>query len=123
LARAIPTGASSTTAKPRDDAGREGEPIDAAQVTSARGSLETLLPILAKRVALSHGDGKRRAMRLESCEGHLSGSTLLVQAEQGRVHVRLDAPAHVDAGAWRSRIEERHARRGIAVEAIEIGKT
>jgi hypothetical protein len=93
----------------------------AAPAASARVSLETLMPGLVRRVAWSEGDGKRRAMRVEIGEGALAGGALLVQAEDGRVHVRLDAPAHVDVEAWRERVAERLAKRGVQVDAIEVG--
>jgi hypothetical protein len=57
---------------------------------------------------------------MELGAGALSGATLLVQSEAGRVHVRLSIPPGVDAEAWRARIASRLAARGLEVEPIEV---
>ena len=48
-------------------------------------------PDMVKKIAWA-GDGKRGSMRLELGAGALAGGTLLVQAEEGRVRVELNAP-------------------------------
>lgn len=90
-----------------------------AAAPPARASLEDLLPALVRRVAWS-GDARRGTVRLELGAGSLSGATLLVQSEQGRVEVRLSVPPGVDAEAWRARIASRLAARGLEVDTIEV---
>lgn len=85
----------------------------------ARASLEDVLTALVRRIAWS-GDGRRGAVRLELGAGALAGATLLVEADEGRVRVRLSAPPGVDAEAWRRRIAERFAAKRIAVDAVEV---
>jgi hypothetical protein len=58
-------------------------------------------------------------VRLEIGAGELAGGTLLVQVDDGRVRVRLIAPPGVDVAAWRGRITDRLAARGLAVDAVE----
>lgn len=91
----------------------------AAGTPPVRASLEDLLPALVRRVAWS-GDARRSAVRMELGAGSLSGATLLVQSEQGRVEVRLSVPPGVDAEAWRARIASRLAARGLEVDLIEV---
>jgi hypothetical protein len=50
----------------------------------------------------------------------LSGATLLVQTDDGRVRVHLNAPAGADVEQWRARIAERLAARGLAVDSVEV---
>jgi hypothetical protein len=85
----------------------------------ARRSLEDLLPALVRRIAWS-GDARRGTIRLELGAGALSGGTLVVHADEGRVRVQLNAPEGVDAAEWRARIEERLVRRGLSVEAVDV---
>ncbi len=94
------------------------DPRDAA--SSARAaSLEELVPALVRRIAWS-GDRHRGAMRLELGAGELAGGTLLVQAEGGRVRVRLDAPPGTDVARWRQRISDRLALRGVQADSVEV---
>jgi hypothetical protein len=81
--------------------------------------LEDLLPSLVRKVAWS-GDGRRGTVRLELAAGALAGGTLLVQTDEGRVTVHLSAPAGVDLEAWRSRIAQRLASRGLPVDQVEV---
>ena len=85
----------------------------------AQASLEQLLPALVKRVSWS-GDGRRGAMRLELGAGALAGATLFVQANDGRVSVRLEVAPGMHAEAWRARIHERLTSRGLDVEYVEV---
>lgn len=85
----------------------------------ARASLEEILPAIVRRIAWS-GDARRGAVRIELGAGALAGATLLIESEDGRVRVRLDAPPGTDAEAWRARIAERLAAKRIAVEAIHV---
>jgi hypothetical protein len=87
--------------------------------TAARASLEEVLPAIVRKIAWS-GDGKKGAVRLEFGAGALAGATLLVESDEGRVRVRLSAPAGVDAQAWKRRIGERLAARRIAVDGVEV---
>jgi hypothetical protein len=57
---------------------------------------------------------------MEIGAGELAGGTLFVHAEDGRVNVRLSAPAGVDGERWRARISDRLAARGLAVETVEL---
>jgi hypothetical protein len=59
-------------------------------------------------------------VRLELGSGELRGATLIVQADDGRVRVRMSAPAGADAAAWRTRIAKRLASRGLEVEEVEV---
>jgi hypothetical protein len=95
------------------------EPNVTPTETRARTSLEDLLPALVRRIAWS-GDARRGTVRLELGAGALAGATVLIHAEDGRLRVHLRAPAGVDAEAWRSRIEARLARRGLAVDHVEV---
>jgi hypothetical protein len=94
-------------------------PVASAQGLHARSSLEDILPAMVRRIAWSR-DGRRGSVRLEIGAGELAGGTLLVHAEDGRVNVRLSAPAGVDGERWRERISERLRARGLSVEAVEV---
>jgi len=85
----------------------------------ARASLEAILPELVRRIAWA-GDGRRGSVRLELGGGALAGGTVMVHADGGRVRVELDAPAGVDVDAWRGRLHERLARRGVDVEEVLV---
>jgi len=83
---------------------------------AAPPALEDLLPLLVRKVAWSRV-GERGAVRLELGAGALAGAVLLIETdEEGRVRVRLDAPAGVDSEAWRARLYERLSLRGLKVE-------
>jgi hypothetical protein len=92
---------------------------EAASNARAAASLDDLVPSLVRRIAWS-GDRRRATMRLEIGAGALSGATLLVHAEAGRVRVHLDVPPGVDAQAWQRRIERRLASRGVATDSVEV---
>jgi hypothetical protein len=82
-------------------------------------SLEELLPLLVKRVAWS-GDGRSGAVRLEIGAGALSGATLFVQAEAGRVRIHLELPPGEARDEWHARITSCLARRGVSCDAVEV---
>jgi len=92
-----------------------------AATTSARmgASLEDLVPALVRRIAWS-GDRHRGAVRIELGAGELAGGTLLVQADDGRVRVHLDAPPGADPRRWQERITERLATRGLITDSVEV---
>jgi len=90
-------------------------PVDA----QARASLEAILPDLVRKVAWS-GDGKRGSMRMELGAGALAGATVVVHADDGRVKVQLDTPAGTDLDAWRSRLGQRLAMRGVEVDELIV---
>jgi hypothetical protein len=94
-------------------------PPEAPALRAASASLEDLLPALVRRVAWS-GDGRSGVVRLELGSGQLAGATLLVQADGGRVRVRLDLPVGVDAAGWERRIRQRLEERSIATDAVEV---
>jgi hypothetical protein len=94
-------------------------PPEAPALRAATASLEELLPALVRRVAWS-GDGRSGAVRLELGSGQLAGATLLVQADGGRVRVRLELPVGVDAAEWERRIRQRLEERSIATDAVEV---
>jgi hypothetical protein len=91
----------------------------ASSVPLISASLEHLLPALVRRVAWS-GDGRRGTARLEIGGGELAGAVLQVDADAGRVRVRLEVPPGVDARAWQERIERRLAGRNVTAESIEV---
>ena len=91
----------------------------AAAQTNARVSLEELVPQLVKKIAWS-GDAQRGMVRMELGAGDLAGGTLTVSAENGRVSVHVAAPPGTDAGEWKSRIANRLAARGIAVDTVHV---
>ncbi len=90
-------------------------PIDA----QARASIEAILPDLVRKIAWS-GDGKRGSMRMELGAGALAGATVVVHADDGRVRVELDAPAGTDVDAWREKLGQRLAMRGVAVDELIV---
>lgn len=85
----------------------------------AAGSLEVLLPALVRRVAWSN-DGKRGTARLEIGSGDLTGATLLVHTDAGRVRVRLEVPPGVDTRSWRERIVQRLASCDMPIDDVEV---
>jgi hypothetical protein len=97
----------------------EAAPPETSALRAAAGSLEELLPALVRRVAWS-GDGRSGTVRLELGSGPLAGATLLVHADAGRVRVRLDLPAGVDAAGWEQRIRQRLEARLIATDCVEV---
>jgi hypothetical protein len=82
-------------------------------------SLDDLLPAFVRRIAWS-GDGRKGTVRMELGAGALSGATLILHAEDGRVRVQLDAPSGVNTSEWKERIEQRLASRGIETESVEV---
>jgi len=105
-------------APPMALAARE-EQAQAAPLANARVSLEDLVPQLVKKIAWS-GDAQRGTVRMELGAGELSGATLTVSAEHGRVSVRVDAPPGTDTSAWRERLASRLEARGLSVESVEV---
>jgi hypothetical protein len=102
------------TVPPRNDPA-----AGAAPLANARASLEDLVPQLVKRIAWS-GDAQRGTVRMELGAGELSGATLTVSAEHGRVSVRVDTPPGTDVGAWRARLASRLEARGLSVESVDV---
>ena len=86
----------------------------------ARTPIDQLMARLVRRVAWS-GNGRNGVARLELGAGELEGATLVIQADDGVVRVALDLPPGVDRAAWKARISERLAVRGLQVEAVEVG--
>jgi hypothetical protein len=84
----------------------------------ASAALQELWPLLVRRVAWE-GDGQRGAMRLELGAGSLSGATLLLRCDGGRVHVSLSDPSGSNLDAWRARIGARLAAAGLDVDPVE----
>jgi hypothetical protein len=110
--RAARLGPPSATALPVQAPIEPAAPRPIGVEAPARASFEDLLPALVRKVAWS-GDSRRGSIRLELGAGALAGATLLVQAEDGRVCVRLSAPPGVDLDGWRERIACRLAARGL----------
>lgn len=98
---------------------RVSSPPEAEQSARAHTSLEDVLPAVLKRIAW-FGDARRGTVRMELGAGALAGSTLIIESEDGRLRVRMQAPAGVDAEAWRRRIAERFARKQLDVEDISL---
>ena len=59
-------------------------------------------------------------MRIELGAGALAGATVVVHADDGRVRVKLDAPAGAELDAWRTRLGQRLALRGVAVDELIV---
>ncbi len=116
-ARLAPPSHAATLAAPPPAAG--AAPPSGVTSPPSRISLEELLPELVRRAAWS-GDGRRGALRLEFGAGALAGATLLVQADEGRVRVRLTVPPGTDADGWRSRISARLEGKGLDVDSVEV---
>jgi hypothetical protein len=116
-AQLAPPAIVSQAAPPPSDLRAPAQPSAEARLPA---SLEDLLPALIRKVAWS-GDARRGTIRLELGAGALSGATLLVRADDGRVHVRLDAPSGLDLDGWQARIVARLAARGLEVDGVEIG--
>jgi hypothetical protein len=95
-----------------------GSAADEGAVRST-ASLEHLLPTMVRRVSWS-SDGKRGTARLEIGSGDLTGATLIVHADAGRVRVLLELPPGPDARSWRERIVQRLASRDIPVDEVEV---
>jgi hypothetical protein len=94
-------------------------PPDAPVQAFTRASLEEVLPALVRRIAWS-GDGRKGMLRLEFGQGALAGGTLLVQADDGRVRVELQAPPGTDTSVWRGRIASRLTTRGVKLDEIIV---
>jgi hypothetical protein len=103
---------------------RSAPPIAAARPEPAqpdvRTPIEQLMARLVRRVAWS-GNARAGVARLELGAGELEGATLTIHADDGRVRVALDLPPGVDRAAWKERISERLALRGLQVEAVDVG--
>jgi hypothetical protein len=84
-----------------------------------RTSVEDLLTGLVRRVAWS-GNGRRGAIQLEFGAGALEGATLLIQTDDLRVSVQLNAPSGVDVHEWRARIGRRLTAKGLCVDLLEV---
>jgi hypothetical protein len=81
-------------------------------------ALEQLWPFLVRRVAWE-GDVRRGSMRLELGAGALSGATLLLRCDGGRVHVTLTDPGGGDLEAWRGRIGARLLAAGLPLDGVD----
>jgi hypothetical protein len=95
------------------------QPARSAEATNLGGGLSEFWPLLVRRIAWS-GDTRRGCVRLELGAGPLTGGTLFLRSEEGRVHVKLNAPPGVDLEGWRVRIAARLAARGLALEGVEV---
>lgn len=92
-------------------------PLGATPASFASLSLDELVPALVRKIGWSC-DAQRCAVRIELGAGALSGATLLVAAERGRVRVTLRARSGVELESWRERIVARLAARGLDAEVI-----
>jgi hypothetical protein len=92
-------------------------PSTASQV-QASSALQDLWPVLVRRVAWE-GDGERGAMRLELGAGALSGATLVLRCDAGRIHVALSDPTGADLEGWRARIGARLLAAGVELEGVD----
>ena len=71
--------------------------------------------MLVRRIAWSC-DAARGAVKIELGAGALSGATLVVAAESGRVRVAIRAESGIELEPWRERILARLAARGLDAE-------
>jgi hypothetical protein len=92
-------------------------PLGATPASFPSLPLDELLPALVRKIGWSC-DAQRCAVRIELGAGALSGATLLVAAERGRVRVALRAHHGVDLESWRERIVARLAARGLDAEVF-----
>jgi hypothetical protein len=81
-------------------------------------ALQELWPALVRRVAWDI-DGRQACVRLELGAGALSGATVLLTYDEGRVRVALDHPARGDLDVWRARIGARLVAAGLPVSEVE----
>jgi hypothetical protein len=126
---AVPVGADATidpmvsilfSLAPRAAPASAQVPTPPPAATAAQGlPMEQLMAKLVRRIAWS-GNARTGCARLELGAGALDGAMLTIHADDGVVRVALDTPPGVDREAWRERIGERLAARGLHVEAIEI---
>jgi hypothetical protein len=107
----VPVGQPATAAPP-------GPPLSLTPQERAATALRELWPALVRSVAWE-GDGTRACMRLELGGGALSGATLLLRCEGGRVHVALSHPLGADLDPWRARIGARLIAAGLVVDGVE----
>lgn len=78
-------------------------------------SLEQLFGSLVKRVAWSTtSDRSSSTLRLEIGAGELAGATILITADLHELRVVLDTPPGVDLEAWKNRLSQRLASKGLA---------
>ncbi len=106
---------------PAGDPAPASPPVSPVALTPqerAATALRELWPALVRSVAWE-GDGTRACMRLELGAGALSGATLLLRCEGGRVHVALSHPLGADLDPWRARIGARLAAAGLMVDGVE----
>jgi hypothetical protein len=59
-------------------------------------------------------------MRLEIGAGALAGGSLVVHADGGRVRVELTVPESVDREAWKTKLGDRLASRGVDVDELIV---
>jgi hypothetical protein len=93
--------------------------VDAVPALRA-ASLETLLPVLVRRIAWSAEGRDRGLVRMEIGAGELRGAVLLVQADAGEVTIHASVPAGTDRQAWREKLLRRLDARGVRVTSLEI---
>jgi hypothetical protein len=93
-------------------------PVSVTPQERATTALRELWPALVRSVAWE-GDGTRACMRLELGAGALSGATLLLRCEGGRLHVALSHPLGADLDPWRARIGARLMAAGLVVDGVE----
>ncbi len=82
-------------------------------------TLEELLPALVRKIAWG-GNGQRGSVRMELGAGKLSGATVVVHADDGKVRVEVSAPSGADPAEWRRRIDARLREQGLDVESVEV---
>jgi len=97
---------------PRLASAEPGAHVGASQ---AARSVEDLLPALVRRIAWS-GDGRRGTVRMELGAGELAGSVVVVHADAGAVAVEVHAAPGTDLSAWRDRLAERMAAKGLCAD-------
>jgi len=87
--------------------------VSSERIRSA--SLEQLFGSLVKRVAWSTtADRSSATVRLEIGAGELAGATVLITADPHELCVVLETPPGVDLEAWKNRLSQRLASKGLA---------
>ena len=85
----------------------------------SHATLEEMLPALVRKIAWG-GNGQRGSVRMELGAGKLSGGTVIIHAEDGKVRVEVSTPSGADPAEWRRRIDARLREHGLDVESVEV---
>ncbi|MCL2825196.1 MAG: hypothetical protein FWD57_14495, partial [Polyangiaceae bacterium] len=78
-------------------------------------TLEQMLPSIVRKAAWSISPDRSAAtLHLEIGNGAFEGTTVLIRADHGTVHIELNAPPGIDMDEWKNRLRLRIACQGLA---------